>query len=172
MGVASEIASGEWQEMSEMTDYRAEWLSDVFIERATWNESCNRRSLPDIQRNVSVAGPGFVWMRFWFQKEEQIFEKYFDSDRLPVGIFAPVSMDFEQHGKKLSAQHLLLSLWIANDGRVTVLGEDAFDKAVNDKSLSPVEIEQAEYRIRELTLGVVGRRFPPALVRNFSILAE
>lgn len=51
----------------------------------------------------------------------------------------------------------------------TVFHEAEFDQAVVAGTITPVEAEQAELRIRELTLAVAQKRFPPAMVRNFTI---
>ena len=31
------ITNGAWQSVAQMTDYRAEWFSEMLVERATWS---------------------------------------------------------------------------------------------------------------------------------------
>jgi hypothetical protein len=81
-------------------------------------------------------------------------------------------MPLEQHGSQLAVDTLGLALWVDMQGRVTVLGETAFEASVEDGSLSPVAQEQAEQRIRELTTLLAQRHFPPPFVRNFAIVIE
>ena len=33
------IANGDWQRQPHMKYYRAEWLNDMLVERATWHET-------------------------------------------------------------------------------------------------------------------------------------
>jgi hypothetical protein len=89
-----------------------------------------------------------------------------------VGFLVPVCMPFRQEGNRVATQPLALSLWYDNEGRLTILGEEEFDRSVHEKRFEPVEIEHAEHRIRELTMGVLNRTFPPGLIRNFSIAVD
>jgi predicted RNA-binding protein associated with RNAse of E/G family len=99
-------------------------------------------------------------------------EKYFTATGDPLGYYIPVCMPIEQQNNRLSTASLGLALWVDAAGRVTVLGEPAFDAAIDAGDISPVAEEQAEQRIRELTALTAQRLFPPALVRNFAIVIE
>ena len=173
MGITGIIESGEWQSHPQMTDYRAEWPGHMLVERATWQESASKKYLP-VQgvEPTLITAPGFVWFRFWLPEDEQIVERYFDVDGNAVGAYIPICMSPHQDGNVYSAVKLALALWIAQDGRVTVLNEDEFDAAVNSGAITPVQAEQAELRIRALTTAIAQRRFPPALVRNFTIYLD
>lgn len=155
-----------------MDDYRSEWLSDVLIERITWREEAAPRPVSPEMPGPVVVKPGYIWTRFWMQRESQVVEKYFSAKGTPLGFYLPVCMPLEQHGSELAADALGLALWMDMAGRVTVLGEPAFDAAVEEGSMSPVAQELAEQRVRELTTLVAQRKFPPPLVRNFAILIE
>lgn len=159
------ITSGEWQKSPYMTDFRSEWLSGVLVERAMWQ--------PDapIQRigATITAAPGHVWFRFWLQEIEQVVEKYFDVNQNSVGILAPICANWRRRDARLVAPSMLLGLWIDKPGRVTVLNEELFDHAAQQGDLTPVEVEHAEQRIRELTTAVNQKRFPPAIVKNLTI---
>jgi predicted RNA-binding protein associated with RNAse of E/G family len=163
------IASREWQNVPQMTDYRSEWLSDVLVERATWKVDAPARTLSELSAIVTIAAPGYVWLRFWFKTENHLVEKYLNPTGETVGYYAPICMPLEQAAGRLIAKYLLLALWIDRAGRIIVLGEEDFEYAVSTGTLAPVEIEQAEYRVRELTRAVGQRRFPPALARNFTL---
>lgn len=164
------IESGEWQSHALMMDYRAEWPGDMLVERATW--------IPDTPAEeikirggspVATAGPNYIWFRFWLSDDQQLVERYFDAEGVAIGTYIPICMPLTRHGQVYSTVHLLLGLWIDTDDQVTVLGEEEFDIAVANNALSPVETERAELRIRTLTGAVAQKRFPPALVRNFTI---
>lgn len=164
------IESGEWQGDPAMGDYRAEWLTDVLVERATLQPHASERTLdPDLPEAV-IGRPGYVWARFWFRREGWVIEKYFDARGRALGYLVPVCGPVDHHSGRLSAEDYGLRLWVAETGRVTVLGEASFDDAVQDGVISPVALEQAELRIRELTTMTAQRRFPPPFVRNFGIL--
>ncbi len=161
------IASGEWSQSPEMLDYRSEWLSDLLVERATCADTIQSQQLG----RVTISGPGYVWFRFWLAEGEYILEKYFDTEGQSLGIYARIGMAIPHKGRGFSALNLLLGLWITGEGRVTVLNEPEFDKAVANGEFTPVEAEHAEQQIREVTLAIASGRFPPPIVRNLSIAA-
>lgn len=173
MSITGIIESGEWQSHPHMTDYRAEWPGHMLVERATWLESAPTQHL-HIQGTepVLIAAPGYVWFRFWLPEDEQIVERYFDVDGNAIGAYVPICMAPRQDGIIYRAVKLTLALWIGQDGRVTVLNEREFDAAVKSGEITPVQSEQAELRIRALTTAIAQRRFPPALVRNFTIYLD
>ncbi len=157
------ILSGEWKSALQLSGYRAEFLGDMLVERAAWKSGAPQRTLAQVQ----VAGPGYIWVRFWLLEREQVVEKYFDPYGKVVGYFVPICMPFDRTRKPLAAVGLLLGLWLDQGGRLTVLDEDLFEQAVRRGQLSALEAETAELRIRELTGEIAQRRFPPGLVRNF-----
>ncbi len=164
------IESSEWQFNDLMVDYRFEWPGDMLVERATWHANAPEQQVV-IQgaEPVTIALAGYIWFRFWLADEEQLVERYFDNDGQPVGTYVPICMPLERQGRNYITTELLLGLWIAADGRVTVRHEEEFDQAVSSGTITPVESERAEIRIRELTGAIAQKQFPPALVRNFSI---
>ena len=159
------IASGEWSRHPELTDYRAEWLSDMLVERATCAPDAPAQH---IGQHV-IGAPGYIWFRFWLANGEHILEKYFDEHGQPVGMYARIGMAVPHKGRGFSAMNLLLGLWITDDARVTVLNEVEFDQAVAQGALSPIEAEHAEQQIREVTMAIAHKRYPPPIVRNLTI---
>jgi hypothetical protein len=159
----AQITSGEWQSSPLMTDYRAELFDKMFVERATWLPSAPLQRVGD----TVVAAPGYIWVRFWLLEGEEPIEKYFDPERNTIGFYLPLCMPVQRRGVGFFAHTLLLSLWLHQTGRLTVLGETAFDAAVAAGDLAPVEIEHAEYRIRTLTFEINQKRYPPGMVRTF-----
>ena len=159
------ITNGVWETATYMTDYRAEWFSEMLVERATWLPTA------PVQRigNRIIAGPGYIWFRFWLLESELMIEKYFDAAGQVVGYYAPISMPVQRRVSTLRIIKLVLALWLQPDERVTVLHELEFEQAIITGAVTPVEAEQAEFRIRELTLATAQKRFPPPMVRNFMI---
>jgi len=159
------IASGEWSRDPDLTDYRAEWLSDMLVERAT----C-ALAAPVYRIGAHVVGaPGYIWFRFWLANGEHILEKYFDDHGRPIGMHARIGMAVPHRGRGFSATNLLLGLWITDDAHVTVLNEVEFEQAVAQGLLSPIEAEHAEQQIREVTMAIAHKRYPPPIVRNLTI---
>lgn len=159
------ISSGAWQNVPDMTDYRTEWLTGMLVERATWLPGAPEQRIG----NTVVGGPGFVWFRFWLQESEQIVEKYFDTAKKAVGYYAPICASWRRRETRLIAPSLLLGLWLDGAGRLTVLFEDLFDKAAHSGDLTPVEVEHAEHRIRELTFAINRKKWPPAMVKTLEL---
>ena len=169
MSVQRTITSGGWRDAQHMSDYRSEWLSEVLVERTQWTDDAPRQMLRGMPSGIIIADRGYIWLRFWFKKEEQLLEKYFDPRGQAIGTYVPVCGSWHQQSNRLATISLLLALWIDPTGRVTVLGEHEFDQVVEDRVLSPVDVEHAEYRIRQYTTLLNAKQFPPALVRNFAI---
>lgn len=165
------IESGEWQFDETLLDYRAEWPGNMLVERATWGPNTRTVTTAKLQgyEPSIIAAPNYIWFRFWLSEDDQIVERYFAPHGEPVGTFLPITMELQKQGRSFQTVALILGLWIAEDGRVTVLNEPEFDAAVASGQVNPVESERAELRIRALTGAIAQKRFPPALVRNFTI---
>lgn len=162
------ILSGSWQEHAALRDYRAEWLSSLLVERATWTDFAPTIELAD----AVIGGPEFVWFRFWLPEPDQLVEKYFDADGTPIGVYIPICEPLLRENKSYRTSELILAVWVDNSKRVSVLREFEFDEAVRRQIISPEEAERAEARIRELTAAIFREEFPPALVRNFAIASD
>lgn len=159
------IQSGEWRDDPHIADYRAEWLSGLLVERVRWREEADPRLLEGVQ----VGEPAGVWFRFWLPEPRQIVEKYFNAAGETIGIYMPVSDPIQLQGEQYTTLHLLLGLWLAPSGRLTVVGEDRFEDAIEQAQLSDEQVRWAEARIREITADIHRDRLPPPLIRNFSI---
>jgi predicted RNA-binding protein associated with RNAse of E/G family len=162
------IASGDWQRQPHMKEYRSEWLNDMLVERASWDSGTPVQLLG----SVTIAAPGYIWFRFWLAEGDRILDKYFDETGKQVGMYAHVGMPLPHQGRGFSIVDLTLGLWISAQMHVTVHNESAFDEAVRQGAISPVEAEHAEHQIREITTAISHKRFPPAIVRNFSVAAR
>lgn len=165
------IESGEWQHDPALGDYRAEWLTDVLVERATCLGAARPQTHALLADHPALCADGVVWARFWFRRESWLVDKFFSSHGHTLGFYVPVCGSVEYHAGHLRANWYGLALWIGEQGFVTVLGEAEFDHARLVGTIAPVALEQAEVRIRELTTLTAQRRFPPAFVRNFSIVS-
>lgn len=159
------LTSGDWRQSPHMSDYRSEWLSGMLVERATWLPGAPTQKIGA----VVIASAGYTWFRFWLQEIEQVVEKYFDADLHPIGVFVPICAGWRRRDVRVVAPSLYLGLWIEPSGRVTVLNEKTFDAAAHSGELTPIEVEHAEHRIRELTTGILQKRFPPGLVKNLTL---
>ncbi len=159
------ILSSEWQRSDLLTDYRTEALTNIVVERATWRAASPERTVAD----TVVATDDYTWLRFWLLEDEALIEKYYNEQGMQIGYYVPICMPLKRRGEQMEAYSLLLALWLEPDDRVTVLNEAAFEAAVAQGDITPVEAEHAELRIRELTSMLARKQFPPALIRNFEI---
>ena len=162
------LSSGDWQRNTLMRDYRAEWFSDMLVERAMWSAD----SLIQKLGHVIIAAPEFVWCRFWVPEGNRLIEKYYTPQGDAIGIFARIGMTLPHHGRGFSLADLLLGIWLTGNGLVTVYNEAHFDQAVKRGEVTPVEAEHAEMVIRELTTAIAQKRFPVAFVRNFTLAVK
>ncbi len=161
---ARRIVSGALGKDGRMYDYRAIWLDDVFVERATWGPGEAERL-----GSVVIADEGYVWVRFWLPDDDAVATRFFDAELVPVGTYVDVTMPLLRREQGYETLDLYLSLWIMPDGRVTVLDEQEFERAVSDGTLAPGEVRWAEYHLRELTAKIARGTFPPPLVRNLRL---
>jgi predicted RNA-binding protein associated with RNAse of E/G family len=163
--MSRELVPGVWRTDEYQIDYRIERLSDMLIERATWRRDVAVRRIGD----TVIVAPGYIWFRFWLLRDERLVEKYFRDDGEGVGIYVPLCMPFfdSEHGLKTS--DLVLALWLASDGQVTVLHEAEFENGIANGLISSAEASEAEDRIRAMTLETAQGLFPPAIIRNFEL---
>jgi predicted RNA-binding protein associated with RNAse of E/G family len=159
------IHSGTWNAHPDMQAYRAEKLSGLLVERVKWEDETEPRMIGATQ----VAGPGYVWFRFWLPESQQIVEKYFDEDGNSVGIYMPVCEPIKSEREVYRTVHLWLGLWLAPSGHVMVMNEDRFDEAVHSGEITTEQATWAEMHIRELTAEISREKMPPPLIRNFAI---
>jgi predicted RNA-binding protein associated with RNAse of E/G family len=161
----AEIRTGVLGDPAARADYRAEWLGDAFIERLIWSAPAE----PVRLAGVVIAEAGYVWFRFWMRNLGTVTERFYAADGTPVGTRMNVCTLPVCDEAGCRARDLLLFLWLAPDGRVTVYNEDAFEQAARDGLLTGEQVKFAEAQVRELTAAVARGRFPPSLVRNWRI---
>jgi predicted RNA-binding protein associated with RNAse of E/G family len=161
----AEIRSGVLGDPAARTGYRAEWLGDVLIERVIWGAVAEPLRLA----GTVTAAEGYLWFRFWLRHLGVVTERYYAADGTPAGTRLSVCTlpVCDQIGCR--AEDLLLFLWLAPDGQVTVYNEDAFEDASREGLLSGEQVQFAEAQVRELTAGIARGKFPPSLVRNWRI---
>ena len=163
-----ELVPGLWRDEAHLVDYRLERLRDILVERATWADSAPHRDI----RETVVADAGYIWFRFWMLRDETVVEKYFRADGSAIGIYAPVCLPFSGSEYGLRTIELTLAVWIDEDGRVMVLRESQFESDVTDGLISPEQAIIAEERIRQMTMEISQKRYPPVIVRNFELNLE
>ena len=163
--MSKEIVPGQWRTVEYMIDYRVERLSNMLVERATWDEDAPVQ----VVSGTVVAAPGYIWFRFWVLKTEQIVQKYFDDGGEAVGIYAPICKPFLSGDQGLATADLTLGLWSTVDGHVMVLNEAEYEADVLSGLISQDEAKEAELRIREMTAATAKGQFPQAIIRNFEI---
>jgi predicted RNA-binding protein associated with RNAse of E/G family len=162
------IESGKFGDPSTVRDYRSELLGDVYIERIIWGDLSLQQQLP----GDGIAGPGFIWFRFWLLSDDQVVERYYDAQGQLVGTQIDVCGPLMCNQDGCRANDLILDIRISPDGGVTVHNEDAFEQAIHSGSLEPALIERAETHVRRLTAAIARGRFPPPLVRNWQVDAS
>ena len=161
----AEIRSGVLGDPAARADYRAEWLGNVLVERVIWRAPAEPLRLA----GAVIAGEGYAWFRFWLQHLGAVTERYYAADGTPTGTRMRVSTLPVCDQVGCHAEDLVLYLWLAPDGQVTVFNEAAFEDAAREGLLTAEQVRFAEAQVRELTAGIACGRFPPSLVRNWRI---
>jgi predicted RNA-binding protein associated with RNAse of E/G family len=164
------IESGEWRDAPGVADYVAYLVDDVLIERAIWDSAALAASTaPAGRAGRSVQGAGFIWYRFWVWRDDQVVERYYNQAGALLGTLIDLCTPFvvDEHGWR--THDLLLDIWIAPDGQVTLGNEAAFELAIADGSLPAEQAVAAERHVRRLTRAIAQQRFPPAMERNWQV---
>lgn len=157
------IRSGEWQVDPAIAHYSMGLIDGLLIERAIWREQ-----QPPAGGGMA-ASAGDIWYRFWLWRDDQIVEKYFDAAGHLLGTQVDVCMPMVVGEYEWTTDDLVLDIWIAPDGRVTVRNERAFETAAADGALTVDQTRWAEEHVRRLTAAIAQRRFPPPIVRNWQV---
>lgn len=153
------IESGQWQLLSGVADYVAGLVDDMLIERVIWGGGLT----------AERAGRGAIWYRFWVWRDDQVVERYYDRNGALLGTQIDICTPMDIQEQFWRTHDLLLDIWIAPDGRVTVTNEAAFEAAVASGEIAPEEAQWAEAHLRRLTTAIAQGRFPPAMVRNWQV---
>jgi predicted RNA-binding protein associated with RNAse of E/G family len=162
---AREIRSGVLGDPAFVHAYRFELLGDALVERVIWKQLPEPRSL----FGSVVADSGAIWYRFWLPQHDQVVERYYRADGLPLGTHIDVCGPIQCGEAGCRAEDFILDTRIDQQGRVTVRNEEEFERSVLLGDLSPEVARQAEAHLRELTAAIARNRFPPPLVRNWQI---
>ncbi len=158
------MVSGELGQDGRMRDYRAVWLSDVLIERATWEPG-----EPQQIGSAVIADTGYVWVRFWLPEEEAVVTRFFDADLQPVGTLIDVTLPLLRREEGYETLSLYLNLWLGPDGQVVLRNEAEFEEAVGSGILTEASALWGEHHLRELTAKIARGQFPPPLVRHLRL---
>jgi predicted RNA-binding protein associated with RNAse of E/G family len=160
-----EIRSGVFGDPAYVHAYRFELLGDALVERVIWRRLPEPRTL----FGAVVADTGAVWYRFWLPQYDQVVERYYLADGEPLGTRIDVSGPITCDETGCRADDYILDIHIDPQGRVTVHGEEEFERSVLLGELSPELAQRAEAHLRQLTAAIARSRFPPPLVRNWRI---
>jgi predicted RNA-binding protein associated with RNAse of E/G family len=161
----AEIVSGDFGDAEGVDDYRFERLGEILVERVIWGVSA-----APLQRNdVLVAGPGYIWFRFWVLPHNQVLERYYGHQGQLIGMQIDLCMPPVGAESGWRAKDLLLDIWVTPEGRVTLSGEARFEQAVQQGRLSREEAAYADAHVRRLTTGIAQGSFPPPIVRRWQV---
>ena len=162
--VTGRIVSGRVGYQGEIVQYqRFEAGDTTMVEEFWWGELAEPLTNP----LGVIADSGWVWVRFWLRELGTVLDRIFDADLEPVGTHIDVTMPIMVEERAWFTTDLLLALFIAPDGRVTVLNEEAFDRFQSAGYLDPWEVERAEAHVRQLTRWIATKDFPMAWILQY-----
>ena len=126
-----------------------EYLGQVVLDHGYWGVWFVFKDRPfDVAR---VYRPDGTWTGFY------------------VDVLEPVRWDGSDPSTLQPIVDLFLDIWIAPDGRYTVLDEDEFHEAVNLGRLTDGQVEHARCVLAELISAIETGEFPPAAVKAFRL---
>ncbi|NOX64175.1 MAG: DUF402 domain-containing protein [Chloroflexi bacterium] len=158
------IISGQPGAAGKLADYRRFMADGALIEEFWWAK------LDAPLRNALgvMADDGWVWVRFWLPDHDAVLDKVFDADLQFVGAHIDVTTPITLEGNAWVTTDLWLDIWLTPDGRVIVLQEEEFEKALSEGYIASEDASWAEQQVREITRRIAARSFPPQWIAQYA----
>lgn len=121
-----------------------------------------------VSRELHISG---TKVRFWLKEHGTVVEKYFAPNLEPVGWFMPICTGFEASQLPLCTDTSFLGMCVSQKRQIVVTGEKSMQQALVSQLLTRQEADSIQAQLRQLRLDCVVRRYPPAIVRNFELVA-
>jgi predicted RNA-binding protein associated with RNAse of E/G family len=130
-------------------------------------------SRPAIHFGEEVLGPGYLIVWFLFKGQPYDVGRFYHLDGTWTGYYVDVLEPVRWQGADphtlVPIVDLFLDLWIAPDGRFSVLDEDELEDAVRAGTISPEQAQRARATLCRLVQDIERGVFPPQVVTHFSL---
>ncbi len=131
-----------------------------------------RRMVMEKSRYVSrEAGLSGVRVRFWLKDHVTVVDMHFTSHLEPVGWFLPVTLGFDVASPPLQTSMAFVGMAVSTRRQIVVTGEQALQAALSQNRVSQQQERDWQAQLRHLRYEFMARRYPPAIVRNFALVA-
>ncbi len=121
-----------------------------------------------VNRAADLSG---VRIRFWLKEHTAVVDMHFTPQLEPVGWFMPVTLGFDAARPPLRTAVAFVGIVVSTKRKIVVTGEDALDAALSHDRVSEAQSAVWLQQLRRLRYEFMARRYPPAIVRNFALVA-
>lgn len=119
-----------------------------------------------INRQTGLSG---VRIRFWLKELESVVEMHFTPHLECAGWFMPVTLGFDVNSPPYRTETAFVGLAVSVSRNVVVTGEHALSTALSNEEVSKKQANEWREQLRSLRRQFMARRYPPAIVRNFTL---
>ncbi len=152
-----ELAQAQWKNDPDSLDYVCVDTKRMIMEKSRY-----------VNRAADLSG---VRIRFWLKEHATIVDMHFTPQLVPVGWFMPVTTGFEASSFPFQTAVAFVGIAVSARRKIIVTGEQALRDARANDVVSEAQRHVWLERLRHLRYEFMARRYPPAIVRNFTLVA-
>ncbi len=150
-----ELNQEQWKTDPDSLDYVCVDTQRMVMEKARF-----------VSRETGLSG---VRVRFWLKEPTNVVDMYFTPDLEPVGWFMPVTLGFDVSKSPFRTEIGFVGMVVSVKRRIVVTGEIALSEALTRAEITEQQSLAWQEKLRHIRYEFMARRYPPAIVRNFSL---
>ncbi len=152
-----ELVQEQWKNDPDSLDYVCVDTRRMVMEKSRY-----------VSRTADLSG---VRVRFWLKEQAAVVDMHFTPHLEPAGWFMPVTMGFDVTRLPLQTAMAFVGLAVSARYKIIVTGENSLDDALARDIISAEQRTVWLQQLRHLRYEFMARRYPPAIVRNFALVA-
>ena len=152
-----ELVQEQWKKDPDSLDYVCVDTKRMVMEKSRY-----------VSREADLSG---VRVRFWLKEYTAVVDMHFTPHLEPAGWFMPVTMGFDVARLPFQTAMAFVGLAVSTRRKIIVTGENALDDALANNIISEEQRTVWLQQLRHLRYEFMARRYPPAIVRNFALVA-
>ena len=121
-----------------------------------------------INREAGLSG---VRVRFWLKDQNTVVDMHFTPRLECAGWYMPVTMGFNVNSFPYQTETAFVGLAVSAKRKIVVTGEQSLATALSSDAVTEQQAHNWREQLRHLRREFMARRFPPAIVRNFTLVS-
>lgn len=152
-----ELVQEQWRDDPDSLEYVCVDTQRMVMEKSRY-----------VSRAADLSG---VRIRFWLKEHTAVVDMHFTPQLEPVGWFMPVTLGFDAARPPFRTAVAFVGIVVSTRRKIVVTGENALDAALSHDRVSEAQSAVWRKQLRRLQYEFMARRYPPAIVRNFALVA-